>query len=52
MNTSALIWRLTGVDPELEKPNFQFAGKTLANVWLDLVIDGYHKTDYIEPEFS
>jgi len=41
------------VDPQLEKKNFDFAGKALAVVWSRLVLDG-HPTfpEYIEPSGS
>lgn len=38
------------VDEDLEKSNFQFAGKVLANVWGSLTIDGFPViAKYIEP---
>lgn len=41
------------VNDELEKSNFDFAGKTLAEVWSSMVIDGYPVVaEYIKPEDS
>ena len=38
------------IDEELEKKNFAEAGRTLANVWSELVIDKYPvHAEYIEP---
>jgi len=40
-------------DPQLEKKNFDFAGKTLADVWSQLVLDGHPTVaEYIEPSAS
>ena len=40
-------------DPELEQPNFAFAGKMLAEVWSDLLTDGNPAmAEYIDPDLS
>jgi hypothetical protein len=41
------------IDEELEKQNFEFAGKTLAELWSQVVIDGFPTiSEYIDPEFG
>lgn len=41
------------IDEELEKQNFEFAGKTLAELWSQVVIDGAPTiSEYIDPEFG
>lgn len=41
------------VDEDLEKSNFAFAGRTLAEVWSSMVIDGFPVVaSYIKPEES
>lgn len=41
------------IDKELEKLNFMHAGLTLAEVWNQLIFDGYEViSEYIEPENS
>lgn len=41
------------IDVELEKKNFEFAGKTLAEVWSQLVIDDYAVVaEFVEPKQS
>lgn len=43
----------TTVDPELEQANFAFAGRTLGEVWSDLLIDGNPvMAEYIDPDLS
>lgn len=41
------------IDDELERKNFQNAGEMLADVWNDVLIDGFEVTaEYITPECS
>ena len=41
------------VDETLEKENFAFAGKTLAEIWSELVVDNFPTiAEYIEPNHS
>ena len=41
------------VDETLEKENFAFAGKTLAEIWSKLVVDNFPTiAEYIEPNHS
>ena len=41
------------IDEEVEKQNFEFAGKTLAELWSQVVIDGFPTiSEYIDPEFG
>ena len=39
------------IDIELEKENFKFAGEALAEIWSEMVVDGYEvKAEFIPPE--
>lgn len=50
---SHLDKNLNTVDEELEKRNFKFAGEVLAEVWNEMVIDGYPMmAEYVDPEKS
>ena len=41
------------IDNELEKKNFEFAGKTLAEIWSELVVDNFPTlAEYIQPDAS
>lgn len=40
-------------DPELEKRNFEHGGKTLAEIWNQMVFDGFEtKASYVKPQDS
>ncbi|KAL1381516.1 hypothetical protein pipiens_013407 [Culex pipiens pipiens] len=50
---SHLDSQMRTTDEHLERQNFKFAGKTLAEVWGGLIIDGYPTVaEFIEPEAS
>ena len=45
--------KLQTADVELEKKNFRYAGKTLAEVWNDLMFDGFPVVcEYVDPAVS
>lgn len=50
---SHLDARARTIDTDLERQNFEHAGKTLADIWSSVVIDGHTtKALYVPPEVS